>query len=346
MTEKVPLHVDLDFGSLEPRHRFDAYQSFFENIDHVKLRDISPEAMCATATAWKVGPAMIGRYGCCSAYLVRDRPLLKKTVSEFALMRLYLSGSSRVIVGSHVTEMRPGTLFIWDVQCEFIEMTDGAVYISAGIPFSKIGFDPARHSSPLAFRGDTPAGRMLVSAFETMHAILPGSGSADSAMALDGFCALLKVILSGKDSGDGGFLAKGREIAVRRYLEAHWRDASLTAAKVCAELGMSRAVLYRLPFIAEAGGFDAFLRRLRLDAALIALTGHPPERGVVARISKQQGFEDQAGFARQFRRAFGCRPGEVVGLSVLGRQAGEEAPAQQLPAGDGRVKTLMSLYAA
>ena len=79
---------------------------------------------------------------------------------------------------------------------------------------------------------------------------------------------------------------------------------------------------------------------------MIALSGHPPERGAVARICEQQGFIDQASFTKQFRRTFACSPGEVVGLSVPGASGPPRTMDWQPPGDDGSIRTLMGLYSA
>jgi AraC family transcriptional regulator len=87
---------------------------------------------------------------------------------------------------------------------------------------------------------------------------------------------------------------------------ASTNGTTLRIATIAAEVGVHPVHLARA-FRARYGTSPgAYLRRLRLEAAMAELAGSDP----LARIAHRAGFSDQSHFTRAFKAAFGTAPGQ------------------------------------
>ncbi|TXN72323.1 AraC family transcriptional regulator [Methylobacterium sp. WL6] len=124
--------------------------------------------------------------------------------------------------------------------------------------------------------------------------------------------SLCRALLAGflpvdRDLGSPRSVALG--LAVRRYIECHL--ASVDAAMLMAEFGLSRTILYEL--FSDAGGLYAYIRDRRLAEAKRRLSRTDGEhRPMMAQLAHACGFNHPIVFARAFRRKYGINPSEVT----------------------------------
>lgn len=95
---------------------------------------------------------------------------------------------------------------------------------------------------------------------------------------------------------------------VRRAIQRRLHSATLNAASLCRDVGMSRSQLYRL--MEGEGGVAHYIQRLRLQASHAALSDAQEQRSIAA-IAEAFGFYDASTFSRAFRREFGITPSEL-----------------------------------
>ncbi|MDM0115425.1 helix-turn-helix domain-containing protein [Variovorax sp. J22R133] len=95
---------------------------------------------------------------------------------------------------------------------------------------------------------------------------------------------------------------------MRRHVDAHLKDAQLTAEKLCRQFGVSRSTLYRI--FEPMGGVSTYIKRRRL-ARIHAMLAQPEQRQYIGRIAQDFGFTSAAHFSRAFLEAFGYRPREA-----------------------------------
>ncbi len=116
---------------------------------------------------------------------------------------------------------------------------------------------------------------------------------------------------------DASQAARDAAAAVRckRYIEAHLRSPELGVDTICRQVGLSRAVLYRL--FAEHGGVLAYIQGRRLDAARKTLL--TMEKPRVTEVAYAFGFTNTSAFSRAFRQAFGTSPSEAADSAVSPR---------------------------
>jgi AraC-like DNA-binding protein len=318
--------VDVDFGRLDAKMRFEAWQSFNSNTFRVRLLNHRPEEFRGSSRTWRAGPFIVSRTSHLPVYQVRDSPLLKQWQEEFVIVRLPLKGTCKMISGNSDVALGPGALHLYDAMREHVSVNEELNLLSIGIPYAAIGYDPSRHPYHVAFSSQNPIGRMLVATFQAMHEVVPSSTQHQALQVAEAFVAMLRAFLVQEfpDNGNREKFQRGREIAVRRYIAEHISEPGLKATSVCAAMGLSRSVLYRM--FEPDGGFESYVRRSRLDIVLRNLNTQAPAHGIISATARQMGFHDPVLFTKQFRRQFGCAPSDVVG-AALENPLGEDFPA-------------------
>ncbi|WP_143750477.1 MULTISPECIES: AraC family transcriptional regulator [unclassified Mesorhizobium] len=138
---------------------------------------------------------------------------------------------------------------------------------------------------------------------------------ADAAAAMHSMASLAIAMLSRLARGEDrkNELDEYLFAAARRYIEAHASRHDLTAARIAAAIGCSRARLYRL--FADRSMFVAgLLREIRLTRARALIETYPGRP--VGQTAFDCGYSDLSTFGKAFKRRYGMSPieyrGEVV----------------------------------
>lgn len=97
---------------------------------------------------------------------------------------------------------------------------------------------------------------------------------------------------------------------VERYIETQLESPEMSPASVAHACNMSRTTLYRL--FEPHGGVMVYIKQRRLHRIRSILVANEDARSL-ASISEDFGFQGGAHFSREFRKEFGCSPGEVRG---------------------------------
>jgi AraC-like DNA-binding protein len=100
---------------------------------------------------------------------------------------------------------------------------------------------------------------------------------------------------------------QGLFAAAKLYIDRHLHRAALTPEQVAAEVGCSRARLYRLFAERDLGVFE-HIRERRLQRSCELLAASPPRE--VGAIAFDCGYVDPPAFNRAFKRRFGMNPSE------------------------------------
>lgn len=336
-------HGDIDFGSMAARNGFDAWQSFSADVGNLAPREAAPDDLRAGIKVWRAGPTMIGRHAHGVDPTLRDEETSPDC--EVVALRLYLDGKNRTIVGDRIVDMEPGALHLIDPR-EFEAMTGDVDYLYAVVPFSEIGYDPARHPCHIAFQTTGALGHMVAAAFLAMWESVQGSTAEEADTIAAGFLSMLRTVLQ-TDTGKGEqreLFERNRETTVRRYVEAHHSERRIKADAVCTALGLSRSVLYRM--YAKHGGFEHYVLSRRLSAAMMELNRRQCGRGVVRSVAEKFGFADQAIFAKQFRKYLGMTPTEAIGHSPVAKCGRVASDAGLAPSTGASVDPRVELCAA
>ncbi len=97
---------------------------------------------------------------------------------------------------------------------------------------------------------------------------------------------------------------------VLRYLDAHLLEADLTPDRICRDVGVSRAKLYKL--FEGNGGVMRQIQRKRLHRAYQLLADPKRPRPHIAELAWSHGFSNEKYFYRLFKTEFGHTPGETL----------------------------------
>jgi AraC-like DNA-binding protein len=228
------------------------------------------------------------------------------------LLRLYLEGHGAGVFDGALFRTGPGEIHLFDQAPDARGVAaDWHRLQSVFIPYEAVGYEPGRHPAHLRIAADSPVGRVLRAAIETLFAELPRARQAEAAALAAGLAGLVKGLLLTSAASAGGShpCHAARRLAMRRYLEERLDDPELGAASLYAAFGVSRATIYRA--FAEDGGVARFVMRRRLQRALRDLASRPSERGRVRRVAERWGFACPYHFSRAFRQQFGLWPSEA-----------------------------------
>jgi AraC-like DNA-binding protein len=106
--------------------------------------------------------------------------------------------------------------------------------------------------------------------------------------------------------------------AARALIDAHLGSASLTIARLCRDLGLSRTSLHRL--FDDDGGVQAYIRNRRLEA-VHQLLSQPGSDEPLQTLADLYGFSDAAHLSRSFRARYGVAPStyrrQLIGLTSI-----------------------------
>jgi AraC-like DNA-binding protein len=114
---------------------------------------------------------------------------------------------------------------------------------------------------------------------------------------------------------DAPAVAAGLLATARARIEARLADPTLSPDSLAAELGLSRASLYRL--FAPMGGVRAFIQGRRLARVRARLADPRPVRRL-ADVAFGCGFASESHFSREFRARFGQTPREARAEALRG----------------------------
>ena len=156
-----------------------------------------------------------------------------------------------------------------------------------------------------------PSGRLLADYLLLIERSLPDLTAEDLPCLADAITAMVAACAAPLNAGPD--LAQEqvdvtRLERVRHVIRRRLHSATLTAAALCRETGMSRSQLYRL--LEGEGGVVRYIQRLRLQASYAALADPCDSRSVAA-IGEACGFYDPSTFSRAFRREFGMTPSDL-----------------------------------
>lgn len=166
---------------------------------------------------------------------------------------------------------------------------------------------PALHGRTL----DGAGGRLLAEYMLALARHLPDMTVRDAPIVREATMALIAGAV-GQLSFDEPAPAVAGNPRVRAYIEQHLTSADLDVTRICRDLNMSRAALYRS--FAGAGGIAAYIWRRRLEAAHARIADET-DGTRVAEVAETYRFSSHAHFTTAFRRHFGYTPREARGSS-------------------------------
>lgn len=152
---------------------------------------------------------------------------------------------------------------------------------------------------------------------------------AEAGVALDNLCRLLALLAHARsEQADPANRAinAARLVQIRRHIERHLADPTLTPASVAATHHMSLRSLHLL-FEPTGVSFARYVLRRRLQECHAMLASLAHAHRSVTDIALAWGFNSLTTFYSAFQREFGMAPGDVRRAAGGGTVAPPERPA-------------------
>ena len=179
-----------------------------------------------------------------------------------------------------------------------------------------------RLERPFRLPGTSPLGSLLGAAIDAARAQMPLLPDELGEAVLRNLCGLVALTCGASDEGadrSRDSLHSARLAAVKRHVDLHLPDPTLTPASAAATLGISVRQLHRL-FELNDISFARYVSRQRLLRCRDAIAGATGTGRSVIDIAFGWGFTSMATFYRAFVSEFGNPPAML--RASQGRQAG------------------------
>ncbi len=315
-------------ASLPPAGQFAAWRANISAMFDASPRESTePSAFPAEARTYHLGTLVIGDTRFPAQRYTRDRHKISSDGIDLFLVRLHLAGGHVGTNGDKMVEARAGDIDVIDMAQPLAYEADASTLIVMGIPrpIIEAALPDARALHGLVLRGDRALGALLADCLRSLTARLPdmtmaeANGVATATMAMIAAClrpSYDRITASDSAAGGAGLTR------VKQYIEENLRSRDLTTEALCAQFRLSRASLYRL--FGESGGIQRYIRDRRLVRIFMALADPVRQRRSIGEIAFSWGFVSEAHFARVFRRAFGCTPGEARDIQRMTRAVNDD----------------------
>lgn len=320
---------------LRRNERFDAYSAFLQPWKVTRIaqsRDWRAESH-AFATRMAINGMVLVHGAHNGVRMVRAESDVLRAAPDVLCVMKYLRGGARGLVMDTPYHNHAGTVGLTSAHQSIRAASDGpAEFLTVQMPSDVVGFDGQYGAIGPAMAG--PRASMLGSAtIALFHALV--TATAEEAIALtNGYAALIRGLFFSSSGDDSAAAAVPMERyrTIRHHVNQNILSPALTAASVCGSLGISRATLYRA-FEMESG-LMRYIQQRRLSGAFHELARATPRSGLIKAVAARWGFEDQARFAKLFKRYTNFSPSDVVGLgyttdsaATRGRFTQAERPA-------------------
>lgn len=171
------------------------------------------------------------------------------------------------------------------------------------------GLRPERGISRLS--AEHPAARLAASMGKELFTLAGALTETARLGMLEAYCRVVAVAAGSDPVPHIAQLREARLTQLRRYVERHYEEPDLDAARCARAVGVSLRALH-LAFEPSGESFSQFVRRTRLARSRELLSDPATRSMPVSAIAFACGFGSVANFYRAFVSAFGCAPRELV----------------------------------
>jgi len=177
------------------------------------------------------------------------------------------------------------------------------------LPKIDIGFHSDRHVCDQQIDPQPGIGQLVHSAMDDVFASALAHNGFMSEAAIDELCACLKIALGAHPQREDVRVHARTALfkLICRHIEENLGDPELTPKTLLRDFGVSRASLFRM--FEPAGGVRNYIMERRAVRAVLDMSVHAEERGMMRRLSERWGFSSQPNFNRKIEHMFGASPG-------------------------------------
>lgn len=247
--------------------------------------------------------------------VLRTARTIARDPEDYYLVALQTQGTGGVEQDGRQALMSPGDVVIYDSTRPYTLHFDGAfeevVMKVRGDALRTVVRDAPRLTA-LRVPGEGVACRLLGQTMLALRRDLAGLTPAVAATVGDAMLSLVAASLQALPAVrpvEASALRVYHVERIKRFIDEHLQDPTLTIENVAGRLGLSVAHVHRL-FAEEPLSPSQYLWRKRLERCSRDL--HDPRSAgrTVSEIAFSWGFNDAAHFSRAFRDRFGCPPRE------------------------------------
>lgn len=287
------------------------------------------EAFVGQSVFGRAGGLVLSRVRFSSQRMEHDPSKLRGVDHNYLLFERYRSGCGRGLVDGNATTISDGGMHLVDMSRHYVTIANVQRADGVLIPHDAVGYDPSRHSAYFPLPEHSQDGHTLANGVVSLEAAVANRRAEDASDVASAFCGLIRALLLGETDDLDQEARRGRKLLLHGYVERHLQDDDLTAERLCRDLAMSRATLYRS--LEDEGGVRSFVNGLRLEQCFAELLQATAQRGQVRVVAERWGFHDAASFHRSFRRRFGFAPSDCLGSDTPGSDTGPDDIAQLFP---------------
>jgi AraC-like DNA-binding protein len=248
-----------------------------------------------------------------SHILVRDSRHIEENPGHYLKMQIFSMPGGSVATGDRIMTLDPMSVFVIDQSRPYRQTMPAGKNLTFFLPHARVNYDPAAMPAVLRFDGGATEGRFLSNIMRMVFRLAGVASVAEGFGLAQAICGSVGGLLEGhvSQTGRSALSRTARIEAARRVIDLKIADPAFGVDDVLAEVGASRATLYR--DFAPMGGLMAYVKSRRLEKAYRILSMSRPRRGAISNAAASAGFASLACFSREFRELFGSAPSDILG---------------------------------
>lgn len=229
-------------------------------------------------------------------------------------LQLQIGETLRGCAGRNTTQISPGDLCLLDLASPFdLEVTTGDT-ICMVIPRDIL---PAHVADLHGLSLSGGIGNILADYLLSLRRNLPNLSADEFVHASHATRKMLEACLAPTRESVRQASTELDKILVDRvktFIDTHLLSPDLSPDRICREMAISRAKLYRL--FEPNGGVMSLIQRKRLLRARNRLIDPVAPRMRISEIAWKHGFVSVSHFTRLFSKTFGCSPREMADIKA------------------------------
>ena len=323
----------IDTSGLPPADRFAAYAAAIEPLFEPFRPVGTPIHTNWSCTYWELGSIILCAYDLGPLGIRRRHRHIEASTENYVLLRILDGGTVRYESYDDRLVLRPREIHFFDISQPFELLQETrAPGRSVFVPHRLLGYEATRACHHTVLDPSEPATAIIAATIDSLFDNISSLSFADAERLGKGFAALVKQIVFQLEVDDRERSLARDQIsnAIERHIDRNLRDPNLSVRKICRDLGMSRATVYRL--MGSKGGVMKAVHDRRLLAAKSDLSVSQRTSGLIGTVAERYGYSYISHFSKQFKAKFGVSPSEVIGLNCGGSGAallGNESNSKQ-----------------
>jgi AraC-like DNA-binding protein len=290
---------------------------------------------------YHLGPLLLGGVASSSQEFRRSPVTIARSGVDHYLVQLYSAGGYVGDAECRTVQVRPGDLCILDMSRTVHTHAETFQNLSLVVPRAVL--EPLVRNPDglhgLVLSGQSALGHLLATYLSTIYEAAGSFSSEDGSRISNATANLIAGCFGpGADAHETTTVAKRAALilTIKRYIDSHLAEPSLTVDSIVREFRLSRATLVRM--FEPLGGLAGYIRARRMLRCFNEITSPAHAHRSIAEIAYSWGFNNEAAFSRTFRRMFGLAPREARAEGALAYRTIKHLQ----PSSDGSGQTILA----